>query len=266
VEFLPPPGRQRRRNLFLTDIRRDQAPFHVFGDSLTSLTGSLRFGGGLASRRLDKALADDVLATYSDQSACLVVTPSGSGLLAVLNADLDASNLPSSPAFVPLVGELAGRLLGRQRAVDAVPCGEPFAFDLPAAAGSAAGLRIVGPGASPDPALAGGDEREADNGQLVEESGGVLWRGQALRMPGIYHIQRQGTPVFSVATAVAPEESDLRSLDPAVLQERLAGDRKVAYRAAAGADEERDDRWVWLASACVVCLLGELVALKVFRT
>src|SRR5207247_6003032 len=128
---------QRRRDLCLTEVRRDQVPFRVFGEGLAGLTGSLRFGGGLASRRLDGALADDVLASYSDRSACLVVTGCGAGTLAVLNADLAASNLPSSPAFVPLVGELTGRLLGTRRDSSALICGEPVALYLPASAGPA---------------------------------------------------------------------------------------------------------------------------------
>src|SRR5207249_3853929 len=82
VEFTPPPAGQRRRDLFLAEVRRDQPPFSVFGDGLASVTGSLRFAGGLSSRRLEGALADDVLAAYSDRSACLVVSACGGGTLA----------------------------------------------------------------------------------------------------------------------------------------------------------------------------------------
>ena len=51
-----------------------------------------------------------------------------------------------------------------------------------------------------------------------------------------------------------------------MFSERLAGGRGVHFRAATAEQEERDDLWVWLAVACVVCLLGEVVALKMFRT
>src|SRR5207253_468431 len=107
----------------LANIRQDAPPFAVFADS-TGWADGLRFGGGLATQRRDDGLADDVLAGFGDRSAFLVMTACGDGMLAVLNADLGASNLPSSPAFVPLIGELSSRLLGRPRSSDAVPCGE----------------------------------------------------------------------------------------------------------------------------------------------
>ena len=52
--------------------------------------------GGLATRRSERALADDILASYNDRSASLVVTTFGGGTLAVLNADLTTSDLPRS--------------------------------------------------------------------------------------------------------------------------------------------------------------------------
>src|SRR2546421_330888 len=98
-------------------------------------SGPLRFSGGLNSRHAEGGLIDDVVASYSDRSAALVVTSCGAGKLAILNADLGASNLPASPLFVPMMGELVGRLLAQQRAADAAPCGEPIALYLPPNAG-----------------------------------------------------------------------------------------------------------------------------------
>jgi hypothetical protein len=252
VEFAPPSATQRRRGLFLTEVRREQVPFRVFGDGLAGLTGTLRFSGGLASRRLEGALADDILATYNDRSTCLVVTACGAGTLAVLNVDLSASNLPGSPAFVPLIGELMGRLLGAQRVAEAVPCGEPLALSLPPAAGPAAGLSVTGPASGV-------------LGQLVEEGGGIHWRSPAAEAPGVYEVKRGDRVVFAAAVAVPPEESDLRSLDPQVFQGRLAGGRRIYYRAAAGEGERHDDLWVWLAVACIGCMLGEVLMLKAFH-
>ena len=255
VEFAPPSAGQRRRDLFLTEVRRDRSPFSIFGDNLPAVVGSLRFGGGLASHRLEGGLADDVLASFGDRSACLVTTTCGAGVLAVLNADLAASNVPSSPAFVPMLGELMDRLLGQVRSVDSAICGEPLAVYLPAAAGPSAGLTVSRT-----------DRQSTESGQLVEESGGVLFTASAAAGPGIYKVQRGDSTVFAIATGLAAEESDLRPLDPAVFRERLAGGRTVLYRAAAGEEEERDDFWTWLVLGCVVCLLGELVALRYFRT
>jgi hypothetical protein len=255
VTFAPPPAGQRRRNLFLVDVRREQAPFRIFGDELTAVTGSLRFSGGLATQRRERALADDILATYSDRSICLVVSTCAEGTLAVLNADLATSNLPSSPAFVPLMGELMGRLLARRRGADALACGEPVAVYLPTTAGVATGLHISGPPSAGD-----------DLGMVIEESGGVLWRCPSLNAPGVYRVSRQGQTVFALAAALPAEEADLTPLEPTVLRERLAGGRKVHYRAQSRDDEEHDDLWSWLAVACVGCVLGEFLTLKAFRS
>jgi hypothetical protein len=255
VEFVPPVPGQRRTGLFLADVRRDAPPFSIFGDRLPALTGTLRFAGGLSTRRLDGGLADDVLAAYGDRSAALVVTACGGGTLAVLNLDLAASDLPRSPAFVPLIGELTGCLLGRTRAGDAIACGEPFSVLLPATVGPAAGLSLRPP------------ESAADAGRLIDESGGVLWQAAALTAPGVYRVERAGATVSAAAAAVPADESDLRPLDPQVLSERLAGGRPVYFRSATSDDADEHDRlWVWLAVGCLACLLSEVVVLKLFRT
>ena len=56
-----PPG-QIRRDLFFTSVRRDNPAFNVFGDNLNAVLGRLRFAGGLASRRLENGLENDMLA------------------------------------------------------------------------------------------------------------------------------------------------------------------------------------------------------------
>jgi hypothetical protein len=116
-------------------------------------------------------------------------------------------------------------------------------------------VRVVGPKGAAD-----------HSGQLVEEGGGVLWRGPAAGPPGVYQIKRGEKVVYAVATATPAEESDLRALEPAVFEGRLAGGRAVHYRAAAAGQERHDDLWLWPAALCVACLLGELLALKLFRT
>ena len=147
VEFTPPPAGQARRDLFYTAVRRDSAPLGVFGDSLTSVMGRLRFAGGLSSRRLGTGVDADVLAAYNDGSAGIVLCASDAGVLAVLNADLAASNLPRTSAFLPMLTELVGQMLDRGRATEAAYCGEPLVVHLPAEAGAAAGLRSrAGPG------------------------------------------------------------------------------------------------------------------------
>src|SRR5207253_56465 len=96
VEFAPPSAGQLRRNLFLTEVDRQRPPFDVFGDEAGAVLDPLRFSGGLASRKRENGLADDVIAKFSDGSAGLVITACGAGAVAVLNADLGTSNLPGS--------------------------------------------------------------------------------------------------------------------------------------------------------------------------
>lgn len=254
VEFAPAATGQVRQNLFLAEVREKDVPFSVFGDQVTVAIGPLRFAGGLATRRVENALAEDLLATYSDRSACLVATTCGAGSLAVLNADLAASNLPRSPAFVPLMGELVGKMLGQQRMTDAAPCGEPLATYLPADTGTTAGLRIIGP------------RGEGDFGELATEGNWVVWRWSSAGEPGAYQVQRDGKTVFTVATGIAAQESDLTGLTASVFKDRLAGGRTLHYRNAAAGQEKQDDIWLWFVVACVGCLCVELVVLRIFRT
>ncbi|MFW6124503.1 MAG: BatA domain-containing protein [Pirellulales bacterium] len=260
VEFVPPPAGAARRDLFLAAVDERHPAFAVFGDQLDVLTGRLRFAGGLATRRRDQGLADDVLATYSDGSACLVVTVWDAGTLAVVNADLATSNLTRSPVFVPLVEELLGQVMrqGRGARRPAV-CGEPLVAQLPPESGSAADLRVA-------PAHADSPGPEGSFGRLAEESAGVVWHWPAPPRPEVYEVRRGDEVVFAQAIDVPPDESLLESLRPEVLTERLAAGRAVYFAGATGRHEQRNDAWTWLAVGCVVCLLGELTALYAFRT
>ena len=255
VEFAPPPEGGARAPRFIADFRRDSPPFQVFGDESTAALSPLRFAGGLASRALPDALADDLRASYGDRSACLVISTCGAGTLAILNADLGASNLPASPAFVPLIGELTTQLLGRRSIGTPVIGGEPFAVPLPADAGPIAGLKVVLEAGSKD-----------GPPELVEEPEGPVFRSRAAGSPGVARIGRDGRVVFTLASALSDQESDLTALTPSTFLDRLAGDRNLSYRDANRPEDETDLAWTWLAVACVVCLGAEMVALRAFRT
>ncbi len=259
VEFVPPPRGQVRRDLVLTAVRHDRPPFQVFGDRLEAVQRGLRFAGGLASRRLAGAIDEDVLAAYHDQTACLVLCAADAGALAVLNADLEASNLAKTPAFVPLLSELVQRLLDRNPSQSRAYCGQSLVVNLPGDVGGAAELRIAGP----EPAAAGTIE---GFGSLLDEAAGVVWHWQNPPRPGVYRVERSGAAVFALAVEIPPEESRLESLPPAVLKDRLAAGHNVYYQSAAAPEDRRDDAWTWLAVACVVCLLSELGVLLAFRT
>jgi len=263
VEFAPPAARQPRRNLFLAEMQKDQPPFQIFGDELPALVETLRFSGGLDSRRLEGALAEDILGQYSDRSVFLASATLNAGGFVVLNADLTASNLPMSPLYVPLLGEIVQKLLGQGRRAGEIPCGEPFALSLPPDAAAAAELTIAGPARGDGSPVDG----EAAVGDLADDGAGVMWKGDAAGRPGAYRVMHKNSPIFAVAAAIPAEESDLRTIPAKVFEERLAGGREVHFRSLSGLGaDERDTVWSWLAVACVVCLVGELAALKGFKT
>jgi hypothetical protein len=256
VQFVPLAAGQARKNLFLTDVRKDQPPFSQFGEALPAVLGAMRFSGGLGSRRLEGGLIDDVFATFSDRSACLVVTACGAGQLAVLNADLNQSTLPASPVFVPLVGEITGRLLSQRGGRDSYASGEPVTAYLPAEAGAMAGLQLVS------------DSDYNNLGTLAEEGGSVLWRCPQAGPPGVYRVTRGRNTVFAAAATIPAVESDLATMDPSLFGTRLAGGRNVQSTAAAdeGSQRRKDDAWAWILAGCVACMIGELAVLKAFRT
>ncbi|GMV95849.1 MAG: hypothetical protein AMXMBFR83_02190 [Phycisphaerae bacterium] len=253
VEFLPPSGPARKEQRW-TFVRANLTPFSLFGDAVSAAVAPLRFNGGLNARPLPGALADDVLAAYGDSTAALVTATCGAATLAVLNADLPASNLPGSPLFVPMVGELVDRLLGGGRREETVFCGETVVVDLPPDAGPAAGLRVV----PPEPA--------AETGALSDEPGGSVWRCPAVGGPGVYRVARGETTCFALAAAIPPEESDLRPLDANAFESGSGPGRPIHFLAHTGREDRRDSWWVWLAVACVACLLVEVLALRLLRT
>lgn len=262
VEFMPAEVGSPRRNLVISEVRRDQPPFDVYGDNLNQVLSVLRFSGGLASRRLNSGLAEDILASYNDRSAALVLTSCGAGTLAVLNADLGDSNLGSPGAdaakVLPvLVYELVERMARHSGQTGPIYCGEPAVLALPPEAGAGAGLKIVGP--------AGADENQL--GQLIDDpEGGIDWRLSGDATAGVYQVLRDGVPVYAVAIELPPDESDLRAIDRELFSGRLSGGRSVHFEKSQSDQDRRDDTWPWLAAACVLCMLGEIAALRLFRT
>ena len=251
VDLVPADTDKPRHDLFLLEWRRDELPFSQLGDLMPRVAGNLRFNRGLDSHRLAGGLIDDVLASFSDRSAFLVVTPCGAGNIAILNADLMASNLPSSPLFVPLVEEVSGRLLAVNDSTDAVACGEPLEQYLPPDCGRAESLKIKGV--------------PSGFGSLSDQTSGVLWHADAAETPGNYEIQRGDTTVFALAVAPPASQSDLQTIDPSTLTSRLAAGRRAAYETA-GHPAAKDDAWAWLLVGCTGCLIVELFVLKLFRT
>ncbi len=251
VAFAPP--RQERRDLFLVEWRPDAPGLSLFGDSAPAVAAPLRISGGLDTRRLETGLVEDVPAVLSDRSPLLTLSPCGAGAVAVLNADLAGSNIISSPLFVPLLGEVTGRLLVARGGEGARPCGRAMAAVLPSIAAA-------------DELTIASDPHVADPGEVIDAGGQLVWRCAEAGPPGIYRVQNGDQTVFALATAVPADEADLAVIDPALLETRLAAGRTVQYRGAAARHAERDDQaWVWAMVTAALCLILELGVLHAFK-
>jgi hypothetical protein len=265
VEFTPPAAGQSRRDLTLAAVKRDRPPFNVFGDNLNAIVGQLRFAGGLNSRRVEGRIAEDVLASYSDGSASVVLASSDAGSLAVINADLKDSNIPKTWAFLPLVEELVHGLLDRGRVNDTAYCGEQMVVQLPGDVGPSPGLKLVGLSAESIARVEEAQTSEKPCGELGDESAGAVWRWNAPVKPGVYGVKHDQNVIFAKAVALPPDESDLETLDLAKLTDRLAAGHAAYYHSATAEGQRRDDLWMWLVSSCVLCMIGETGAMIIFR-
>ena len=256
VEFVPPTQRPRR-NLLVADARKEQPPFALFGDQLPSFLEDLRISGGLATHPQPGSIAEEILSTFDDQTAFLVAADSSASTFAVINADLGQSNLPSSPMFVPLLGELVQRRLsGPPHRSETLLCGEPFSVLLPPEMETPAGLTISGP-----------KEGAGESGELVQDSQGTVWKSESAGAPGSYEVRHDGRMVFAAPVVLPAEESDLRTIGADVFKDRLSGGRNIEFRSALNdRQQEQDTLWIWLSIACVGCLLLEIATLAWFRT
>jgi len=260
VQFTPPHKGQFRRNLVLKPVRGDHPPFDRLGESLLAFINRQRFNGGLSSQISANAREEEMLATYADGTACMVLTPSDAGTLAVVNADLAASDITRTEAFNPLVDELVQEMMASSRAEESFVCGEQLVKNLPPEAGTAAELRIVGPAAM--------DRGEGTDrfGELADRGIGTVWHWPSPEAPAAYRIQRGDVVVYSAAVTIPSRESNLNALPSSVLKDRLAAGRDVYYRSISGEGDRRDDLWKWFVAACVVCMLAEIGTLLAFRT
>jgi hypothetical protein len=240
--------------LSLAEVRRTDPVWSIYGDGLQQTLETLRFTARLTSRQRPEGLADDILASYTDRSACLVATPCGQGTLIVLNADLAGSNIVTSAAFVPLVAELSNRLVA-SRGSTMVEAGEAIALTLPADAGNAAELTVAAP-----------DGVEAEHGRIVEEHGALVWRLSAAPAAGVYRVMRGEQLAGAVAVGISPDEANLSALGADVLKGRLAGGRDITVHTAAMTTEGSDRAWVWLTGLAGVAMLFEFVLLRLYRT
>lgn len=247
-----------RKGLFVNRLEQRQTPFRILGSEAESSFRPVRFGGGLPTRTVAEGLRDQVLAELSDSSALLYLTGVDAGQVAVLNADLGASNWPVQPSFVPVLAELVQALLSGSEGTTAA-CGEPLVRLLPAQLNSEAML-TAGPLTDETPPATDYGEWEWSASQ-----GALVWTWPEPTGPGIYALRQGGDVAMAVATAPPAVESDLQMLDPSLLTDRMAGGRPVGYSDPADDESDRDDLWNWLIAACLLGLIGEITALRLFR-
>ena len=261
VKLRPSQRGVKRNSLTVASVKDKLRPFNVFGDSLTAVLADLRISGGLTTQRVPDSLDDDIRATLDDQSVLLFTTPAGSGKLCVLNADLNQSNWPRHSTFVPVLNELVEDLLRSGGRSENSFCGEPLTRLLPPAITSGADLMVS---SESDPAST--TDSVASTGVFQQSGEGVLWNWRRPEGPTIHNINQANQTVYALATHIAPEESDLRTLDANVLTERLSGGRQVDFHRIAEQKKEDDKSWIWFAVAAVVAMVGEVFVLKGFRT
>lgn len=249
VRFAHRPAAKADQPRRLGAVRADVRPFAVFGDRLPGLIDGLRFVGGLDSTPVGGGMSRDVLAAYEDGPAFIVHAQSEGGSLVIMNVDLERSELATSPAFVPLLAELLASMLDDSSGTRVVACGNPFEFDLTAWLGSATRARIVGPG-------------EREMGAPLSRGGRRVWEGEGPSPPGVYRVEADGATVFAAATVIPREESDLRTVEPALVSAALK--RGDSYQSPLDARDVagRDRTCFWLALAVLTCMLAEIVILR----
>ncbi|MCO8123256.1 VWA domain-containing protein [Stieleria sp. TO1_6] len=258
VRFVPPARGRPRRDLAIAEISRRERPFEVFGDALDLALAPLRFGGGLATELTDQSLQDRILGSLTDQSAWLTMTDCGGGRLAIVNADLEQSNLAVQPAFLPLVGELVGSVLPAGGSGSETTCGLPMVRLLP----SDISIEddIV---ARPDedwPTIASG------YGSWEASGSGMVWNWAAPPERGVYEAVLDGRPRFKVAVTTPASESDLSSLQSGSLIAQGQSKDRIGFRDTGDQRENKDRWWNWLLVACVLGLVCEICTLRIFRT
>ncbi|GAA4436101.1 BatA and WFA domain-containing protein [Bremerella cremea] len=264
IRFAPPRVGTSRSDLHLVSLENPKPPLASFGDSLTALAEPLRFSGGLSieAGTATAATSDDrIRATLNDGTPAIVVARSSSGgTLAVLNADLAASNMWKTGALVPLMDELVQELLESDDNSGTFLCGEPIV------------ARIETSAAADSLAIATSDSGENSAhwtdtaGKLVDEGGAVVWQWSSPDRPGVYRIEEDRNTLFAAAVALPPEESDLETLSAEVVKDRLAAGYTVRFQATGGIANPDQNLWQWFVVGVVLCMFGELAALMAYRT
>ena len=249
-----------RKNLFIRTLNPRQAPFQIFGEEAYSATQTVRISGGLSTTIEAEGLRDQIQAELSDSSALLYLTTCDAGQVAVLNCDLDQSNWCVEPSFLPVVSETLQVLLAGNTKSNDVSAGVPL-------------VRTITGSVQPNSKL---QVRQGDDESATPEATGtwewsvgqqaMVWSWNDPAGPGLYEAVSENQETVSiVATAAPASESELRSLDASLLQNRIAKGRTIAVSSVDTEEATEDSWWNWLIIACVLGLASEIAALRWFR-
>jgi hypothetical protein len=201
----------------------------------------------------------DILATFvvtgateEDRSVfpAIVDRPYGAGRILVFNMTANDrwGDLPRRKSYVPLIDRVLDYLAdGGERLIFKV--GEPVTLSLSPVSPSDT-VEIIGP----DEIRIRPERQEAGARTLCRV--GLLWRA------GVYHVFRNGEPELSFVLQPGRGDSDLRSMDPVVLDRLWAAsdfERITPSAVTRGnAKDQRRNLAHWVVGVCTLLLLVEM--------
>lgn len=252
---------ETRRGLFVAKVQTRQLPFQVFGDSIYGGLSNVKLAGGLPTVATREGLRGAVAAELSDGSAWLTVTDCEAGKVAIMNCDLQKSNLVQEGIFVPIVAEISKMLLQRD-SVELSLCGLPVVRTMPIATSASEPFQVRAIDSLTPPI------QDSGRFEFSTTKRSVVWTWPESTGPGLYEVLQNDAPVFAVATTVPASEADLTLLDEAGMQLQLEGSKqRIGIRnTKQSADDSVDTWWTWLALACTGIMLIEVLTLLWFRT
>ncbi len=221
----------------------------IFGPFRAARSGDFSSVRVYGYRRLAPTDAAQVLARYDDGLPALAATATGRGKVIAWTSSVDLAwnDLALKPVFLPFVHQVVRTLAGFEERPAALAVGQVATPETPA---DPARPRVaVGPDAGRTPL-------DANRGDTFE-----------VTLPGFYEVRSAGTddlPGSVVAANVDVAESDLASVDPALVTSAVTGAGDAAAAAAAGAAPPRDEvteqsqrLWWYLLLAGMLLLIGE---------
>lgn len=252
---------ESRRGLFVAKVQTRQPPFQVFGDSIYGGLSNVKLAGGLPTVATREGLKGAVSAELSDGSAWLTITDCEAGRVAVMNCDLQKSNLIQEGIFVPIMGEICKLLLERDL-IEKSLCGAPVVRMLPASASASEPFQVRAVDTL-SPAV-----QDAGKFEFSTTKKSMVWTWPESVGPGLYEILQDNAPIYAVATSVPASEADLSVLDEETIKLQMEGEKqRIGVRNVRQSLEDQVDTWwTWFALGCTGIMLFEVLVLLWFRT